>query len=146
MADYVIRDDLEAQVLYGIEPYERTDLLTKYDSDLAMLADRALRVRSAATAPRVRSVRLDASTSDGAADLMATVDVYEPSRYRCRLKLDRGLVFDDEYFATSVAVEMTRESWTMQLNLDLSDPFSSIGGAFWDEDHWDQGDWSPPPP
>lgn len=138
---YVILDDPEGQLLYGIEPFERTDLLTESVSDLEMLARRILRTRSAAHSPRVRSVSLDARTSQAALDLMATVDVYDPSRYRCRLELDRGLVFDEEYFATGVAHEVTPNGWTLELNLDSAVPFEAVGGR-WDGAYWDQALWT----
>ena len=134
-------DDLPAQAIFGIEPYERLDLLTMGDPDLLRLAQRQLQVRSADTAPRVRSVSLDASTSAAALDLMATVDPYEPSRYRCRLRQERGDVFDAEHFATGVRHELTRDSWTLQLNLDLAGQYEAAGarwdrGLGWDRDTW----------
>jgi hypothetical protein len=134
-------DDPPAQVLYGIEPFERTDLLTESDSRITMLGQRILRVRSAATAPRVRSVSFDASTSDNALDLMSTVDVYRPSRYRCRLQYPRGTVFDAEHFATGVAHDITPDAWTLDLNLDSAAPFAAAGGR-WDQARWDQSTWA----
>lgn len=139
-----VADDPVGILKYGIEPFERTDLHTKFDSMCAALARRVLVVRGETTAPRIRSVTLDARTADAALDLMATVDAYKPSRYRCRLELDRGLVFDDEYFATGVAHDITRTAWTLQLNLDVAEPFAIAGGR-WDGDYWDVGEWTDPP-
>ena len=139
---YVILDDPEGQILYGIEPFERTDLLTEHHDLLQRLAERILRTRHHTTSPRVRSVSLDARTADNALDLMATVDVYDPSRYRCRLKYDRGLVFDEEYFATAVVHEVTPNGWTLDLNLDSAAPFAAPGGR-WDTGHWDDTQWAP---
>ena len=138
---YVILDDLEGQRLYGIEPFERTDLLTERYDQLVLLARRILNARHHTTSPRVRSVSLDARTADNALDLMATVDVYDPSRYRCRLEYARGLVFDEEYFATGVAHEVTRTGWTMELNLDSAAPYAVPGGT-WDGAYWDTERWS----
>lgn len=138
---YVVLDDPDGQLLYGIEPFQRTDLLTERYDQLVRLAERILRTRSAATAPRVRSVSLDAGTSDAAVDLMATVDVYQPSRYRCRLEYPRGIVFDEEYFATGVAHQVTRDAWTLELNLDVAAPFAAAGGR-WDGAMWDQSTWT----
>lgn len=146
MADepsYVILDDLEGQKQYGIEPFERTDLLTANYETLQLLARRILVTRSHTTAPRVRSVSLDARTADNALDLMATVDVYDPSRYRCRLQYPRGLVFDDEYFATAVVHEVTPNGWTLELNLDSAAPFA-VPGERWDSGHWDNTVWAAP--
>lgn len=139
---YVVLDDLDGQILYGIEPFERTDLLTETYEALVVLAERILRTRAAATSPRVRSVSLDARTADNAVDLMSTVDVYEPSRYRCRLQLARGIVFDEEYFATGVAHEVTPNGWTLELNLDSAAPFAA-NGERWDINaYWDQARWA----
>jgi hypothetical protein len=138
---YVVVDDTAAQLVYGIEPYERTDLLTESDYRLQQLAERAMRTRGADTAPRVRSVTLNAATSPEALDLMTTVDVFLPTRYRCRLRYPRGDVFDAEHFATGVVHEITRDGWEMQLNLDLAAPYAAVGGR-WDGAMWDQALWS----
>jgi hypothetical protein len=138
-------DDPEGQTLYGIEPFERTDLLTERDDRITLLGQRILRVRSALSAPRIRSVSLDARTTDAALDLMATVDVFTPSRYRCRLQYPepRGLVFDAEHFATGVVHELTPSSWSADINLDLAAPYAAAGGR-WDGAYWDQATWATP--
>ena len=138
-----VLDDPEGQVLYGIEPFERTDLQTRDDQLLTVLGERVLRVRAASSAPRIRAVSLDARTSPEALDLMATVDPYAPSRYRCRLQYPppRGLVFDAEHFATGVVHELTADAWTLLLNLDLSAPYIAGPGG-WDGAFWDQALWS----
>lgn len=145
MADpaYVILDDYQGQQLYGIEPFQRTDLLTARYDMLVLLAERILNGRHHSTAPRVRSVSLDARTADNAIDLMATVDVYDPSRYRCRLEYDRGLVFDEEYFATAVTHEVGPNGWTLELNLDSAAPYAAVGGG-WDGAYWDTDRWADP--
>lgn len=134
-------DDVAGQAMYGIEPFERVDLLTQSDTMLTFLGNRILRIRSAASAPRIRSVSLDASTADNALDLMTTVDVYRPSRYRCRLLYDRGTVFDAEHFATGVAHQVSRDRWSLNMNLDLAAPFA-YGGGRWDQSGWDQATWT----
>lgn len=138
----VMIDDPEGQLLYGIEPYERTDLLTQSDAELERLARRILRTRSADTAPRVRSVTIDARTSDVSIDLMSTVDIWKPSRYRCRLAYPRGTVFDAEHFATGAVHELAPDAWTLLLNLDLAAPWVA-GAARWDQNvGWDRSLWS----
>ena len=134
-------DDTAGQGLYGIEPFERTDLLTATDSTLTRLGQRILEVRSAASTPRIRSVSLDARTSTAALDLMTTVDVFRPSRYRCRLQYPRGTVFDAEHLATGVAHEVTPRYWSLDLNLDLAAPFAAPGGR-WDGAYWDRSTWA----
>lgn len=137
---YVL-DDTPAQILYGIEPFERTSLHTRNDPDLVSLAETILRIRGADTAPRVRSVHIDARMGARQLDLMSTVSVHTPSRYRCRLLLPRGLVFDDNYFATGVSHRLDANSWTLDLNLDIAQPFEA-GGAYWDQAGWDRNIWS----
>jgi hypothetical protein len=134
-------DDLPAQELYGIEPFERTDLLTEIDSRITEIGQRYLATRGAATAPRVRSVLLDAATSPAALDLMTSVDVFKPSRYRCRLALPRGIVFDEEMFATAVMHDVDEYRWTLNLNLDAASPYE-IANVRWDHGWWDQSAWS----
>lgn len=145
LATAVVADDTDGINKYGIEPFERVDLLTQNDASLALFASRILNTRASATAPRVRSVSLDAATTDAALDLMATVDVYRPSRYRCRLTYPppRGPVFDAEYFATGVAHDLTPSAWTLQLNLDVAAPFAAVGGR-WDQAQWDLALWATP--
>jgi hypothetical protein len=136
-------DDDIGMALYGMEPFERVNLLTADDGLLLDLATRTLETRSFTTAPRVRAVQLNARTADNALDLMATVDIYKPSRYRCRLVLDRGVVFNDDYFATAVTHRLTASSWELEMNLDLSLPFAlTVEG--WDGDRWDRALWSAP--
>jgi len=139
-----VLDDADAQVLYGIEPFERTDLLTANDAEITSLGTRILVTRSAATAPRIRAVSFDARTADNVLDLLSTVDVYRPSRYRCRLRYPRGDVFDKEMFATGVAHHITPGAWTLELNLDVAEPFAAAGGR-WDRDRWDRAAWTVAP-
>lgn len=137
----LVLDDDPAQLPYGIEPFERTDLLTESDARLQQLGERILRTRAASSSPRIRSVSLDARTAPNVLDLMTSVDVYLPSRYRCRLEYPRGTVFDEEHFATGVAHEVTPKAWTLELNLDLASPFAAAGGR-WDGARWDQATWT----
>lgn len=134
-------DDDPAQLLYGIEPFERTDLLTESDTRITMLGQRLLRTRGAATAPRVRSVSFDGRTADNVIDLMTTVNVYKPTRYRCRLRYPRGTVFDAEHFATGVSHTITPAAWTLDLNLDIAAPYAAAGGR-WDQARWNQAVWT----
>ncbi len=138
------RDDIPGQVLYGIESFERVDLLTFDDLDLADLADRTLVSRSHKTAPRVRTVTFDGRAGDAQVDLMTTVDVFKPSHYQCSLiETDGRLVFNDRYMATAVAHQITAANWSLEMNLDLAFPYEAPGGK-WDEARWDQARWVPP--
>jgi hypothetical protein len=134
-------DDVPAQNLYGIEPFERTSLLTKSDNTIAYLGQRILALRGASTAPRVRSVSLDADTSVAALDLMSSVSLTKPSLYRCRLALGRGTVFDVRHFATAVAHDITPGRWSLELSLDIASTYRTAPSG-WDEARWDQRTWS----
>jgi len=118
--------------LYGVEPFERTDLDTQNVADLQLLADRYLQTRGADTIPRVRSVSLDGRTGDDVVDLLSTTTPFLPSRYRCRLQLLRGLVFDAEYLTTGVRHDIGPEGWETDLTLDVAAPWEMIGSARWE--------------
>lgn len=138
---YVL-DDTANQVMYGIEPFERTRLLTASDTQIADLAATWLKNRSASTSPRVRSVELNARMSDAVLDLMYSADVWKPSRYRCRLELPRGLVFDDQYFATGVTHAFDADRWELDLKLDRSAPYETVTDTRWDQNGgWDASTW-----
>lgn len=128
-------DDGPAQVRYGIEPFERSDLLTVRDVDLGELGWRWLHVRGEATAPRIRSASFDAATADNVVDLCTTVSPYTPSRYRCRLELDRGVVFDRQHYVTRARHIMTRDRWLVDVTLDIADTYARAGGR-WGSARW----------
>jgi hypothetical protein len=134
-------DDIDGQARYGIEPFERTNLLTQSDTRLQLLAERVLATRDDSTAPKVRSVTLNAATSDASLDLQATVDPFKPSRYRCRLSLPRGEVFDQQHFVTGVRHTVDRHGWETLVNLDLAGPYA-VAGARWDDAYWGQARWT----
>lgn len=134
-------EDLVGQKLYGIEPWQATDLVCTTTAQMDRLADRILRTRGYTTANRVERVHIDASSSDAALDLCTELSVFDPSRYRCRLELERGEVFDREMFATGVRMVMTPDTWTVDINLDLAAPWASSGGR-WDEAEWNQAEWN----
>jgi hypothetical protein len=140
-ATAVTVDDDDGIVRYGIEPFQRTDLINTSDAAIAALARRILITRNAATAPRIRSVTLAATTTDASLDLQTTVDVFTPSRYRCRLTEARGVVFDDEYFATGVRHSVDPSTWDTLINLDLAAPYANRGNR-WDTARWDQDTWT----
>jgi hypothetical protein len=137
---YVL-DDVPNQVQYGIEPFDRTKLLTASDTAIQDLAATWLKNRSASTSPRVRSVELDARMSDPVLDLMFSVDVFVPSRYRCRLLIERGLVFDDEYFATGVTHSWDANHWELDLKLDRAAPYEAPEAKWDDNLGWDEDVW-----
>lgn len=138
---YVVVEDQLGQLLYGVETFSRTDLLTENNVNIDDLARRTLETRSPETAPRVRSVMLDARNGDDQVDLMTLADVHKPSHYRCRLEEERGLIFDDRYMATALIHTITATSWSLQMNLDLAAPYMAIG-AKWDTSRWDESEWT----
>jgi hypothetical protein len=142
--------DQDSWALYGIEPFERSDLSTRDVGDLATLANRYLKTRGPDTIPRIRTVALDARTGDDVVDLLAAASPYRPSRYRCRLALERGVVFDQDHYCTGLGYVVTPDSWTADLNLDIADPFAAVSAPRWEpaggDDaglaRWDRAEWS----
>lgn len=141
----VVFNDLPAQVLYGIEPYERLDLWTLNTPDLQQIAGRILSTRAAALSmPRIRSVTIDAATSVEAVDLLSSLSIFTPSRYRCRLRTDRGTVFDANFFACGVVEDISADAWTAEISLDRTRPFEILdpGDYIWDTARWDRSLWN----
>lgn len=136
-------NDTINQRQYGIEPYELLDLWTLDDADLDQIGSRILAQRNAVTLPLVQSVTIDAATSSKAVDLLTTVNIWQPSRYRCRHVLDRGTVFDDNYFATGIEFHLERDQWTAEISLDKSDLYQlTPDSARWDAARWDRSVWN----
>ena len=136
-------DDIDGQMLYGIESFERVDLLTQIDAVIADLAERTLEARHHTTAPRVRAVTIDAAAGPEQLDLIAGVDVFKPSHYRCRLiEKDGRLVFDDRYMAVAVGHTITASAWTLEMNLDLAAPYEAAGASRWNDGRWDTATWT----
>jgi hypothetical protein len=129
------------QELYGVETWEATDLVCTSTSQLQRLALRLLRTRGYATSPRVDGVLLDAATGDLAATMMQIVTPFVPTRIRCRLELERGVISDRSMFVTGVTHRMTPGQWQADINLDVSSPWVSSAGR-WEEASWDQSNWS----
>ena len=137
-------DDVEAQVLYGLETFTRTDLICNVPADLDVIGARYLRVLSADFMPNVAAVTIDAATSIGARDLAATVDPTLPSRYRGMLREGARTVFDRQFFATGVSHRIDPETWTVRIALDDAGPFAVTGNR-WNDAAWSTGTWADPP-
>ncbi len=141
-------NDSPSQILYGVEPFERLDLWTRDDADLDILGQRILAQRSATTMPIVDGVSLDTAAGDRDAqdrtiDLLSLLSIWKPSRYRCRLELSRGVVFDRPYFATGIRFHMDRDSWTADVSLDWSELYEiPATSARWDQSRWDRARWT----
>lgn len=142
--------DSDSWALYGVETFERTDLDTEDPALLDRLAARYLQTRGPDTIPRIRSVSLDGRTGDPVVDLLAASTPYLPSRYRCRLRLLRGLVFDDLHLLTGVSHDIDPDAWNADLLLDLAEPWAMIGTARWEpasgvdagRSQWDRVTWN----
>jgi hypothetical protein len=143
-------DDPSSFALYGVEGFERTDLSTRDQADLNRLANRYYFTRGPNTIPRIRTVSFDARTADNVVDLLTAASPYVPTRYRCRLLLNRGLVFDQEHYCTGVGYVVTPDGWTADLNLDISDPFKATSAPRWEPAsgadaglaRWDRATWN----
>lgn len=143
-----VHNDRQGQIRYGVEPWEKRDLWTRDDADIDRIARRVLATRSAQTMPRVQAVTLDApganpAATDKVVDLLTALTIFKPSRYRCRLELERGVVFDDTYFAVGVLHEISRERWHAEISLDRADLFElDADQARWDRSGWDRSTWN----
>ena len=79
---------------------------------------------------------------------MTVARPYWPSRYRCRLLLDR-LVFDAEHQVTGADHAITPDAWTADLSLDLAEVYKA-GAARWEPasgadaglSRWDRAAWN----
>lgn len=146
----VIADDPQGKILYGIEPYERRDLWTLSQDVVKQNAGRILATRNARISmPRVRNVtinaeRTDPDSTDRAIDLLTLLDIHTPSRYRGRLVNDRGLVFDNNFFAVGVTHDISAEAWTAEISLDRSTPYEVLDPIdyVWDTGRWDRSLWN----
>lgn len=148
--DVVVVEDADSFAMYGVETFAQTDLDTQDVADLGRLASRHLVVRGPDTIPRVRSVSLDGRTGDDVVDLLAASSCYRPGRYRCRLELERGLVFDAEHYCTGIAHVITPDTWVSDLNLDLAAIYSAASAPRWEPAsgadaglaRWDRATWN----
>lgn len=140
--------DQAAFRLYGEETFERTDLETNLDSDLAILRDRILDVRNVSHMPRIAAVTLDASTSDEALDVMAKVSPYKPSFVRCRHKGDGGrVVFNNMMMVVGVEHTLTPDGWQARVALDNAKPFQiGANDGRWSDGTTATGYWQPTEP
>ena len=133
----VVLDRSEDSGLYGLETWERTDLLPVDNFELNRIASRVLNVRSPKHMPRIAAVTLDASTGAGeVAELLATASPFTPSRYRVRHYGTGGrLVFDRTMLVTGVRHTISpRDGWTARLALDDALPFRTVANpARWSD-------------
>ena len=130
-------DDPDSQAIYGVETYAKTDLSTFNDLDITALGERWLTVLSPELMPRVSAVLLDAGTDPATRDLCAIADPRTPTRLRCRHRRPDGtIVFDTEYFVTSITHAIDPANWTVRLGLDDATPYQMIG------DRWNQANWN----
>ena len=137
-------DDTDAQILYGIETFTRTDLICANPGDVDVLGARYLTVLSADFMPNIAAVTIDAGTSIEARNLAATVDPTKPSRFRGYLREGGRVVFDRQFFAVGVSHRIDPESWTVRIALDDAGPFA-VTGDRWDGAAWGTGTWAAPP-
>ena len=109
--------------LYGIETFQRTDLINTSKALFETLADRILEVRGVNSVPRVEAVTIDARTGHGVANmaLMSSAAPEKPSRYRLRLAVDERPIFDRMCFVSAVRHFVHRDEWTLRISLDIAE-------------------------
>jgi len=136
--------------MFGVEPFERSDLETFEDSDLDFLGERVLTTRSWHYMPRVAAVTVTAKAS--APETIATLAAaspYTPARFRCQHRIDGRTVFNRIMFVTGVEHSITPFGWEARIALDDAEPFL-VGGtrpARWDQTdvaEWDAATWADP--
>jgi hypothetical protein len=147
MTQPLVYDDVPDRAAFGVEPFTITDLQTELTGEMTALAQRILRARNFALAPRIIAVTLDAATADNAVDLMAKVDPRNPSRVLCRHRADDGrIIFNKQCIVTGIRHLLTPTSWQARLTLDDASPWAiGVKEAEWDVDQWDQDQWAKVP-
>jgi hypothetical protein len=138
------------QSMFGIEPFERTDLETLNNTDLDFLGERILTTRSWKHMPRVAAVTVTAKASaPQTIHTLASSSPFDPARFRCQHLIDGRVVFNRIMFVTGVAHSITPTGWEARISLDDAEPFL-VGGALparWDELDiavWDAATWADP--
>jgi hypothetical protein len=110
---------------------------TESDTELAALAERALRVRNFDRAPRVAAVNVDAARP-GVVDLLRSASPFTPSMYACGLVADDGrTVFARTMYVTGVAHRIDAAHWTARLALDDAAPWLVPADTRYDTAHYD---------
>ncbi len=137
-------DSETGQRLYGIETWQADDLVCSSASQLTRLASRLFRTRGFYSGRRVDGVTLNAATDPLTMGLMYTLSPFIPHRLRCRLELERGVIFDENMFVTGITHRMLPGEWECDVSLDRSQPWETVAGR-WDDPYqgyWDLNTWS----
>jgi hypothetical protein len=132
----LVVDDAEAVGLYGVEPFERSDLLPISNEEMSRIATRVLSARSPDVMPRIASVTLNASTGSGeVAQLLASCSAFTPSRLRCRHRAADGrLVFDRTMLVVGIRHTISPAAgWTARITLDDALPYQQGNPARWSD-------------
>jgi hypothetical protein len=120
----------------GIESYTMTDLETVDATTRTMLAQRVLRVRSFALAPRIAGVTLDAARP-GVVALLAAASPFVPSVYSCgHITADGRAVFSRLMYLTGIEHTLDAAAWTARLALDDATPWITPSDARYDAAHY----------
>lgn len=108
---------------YGLEPFQRVDLINSTTDLFETFADRILQIRGSASVPRVESVTIDARRGEGLrnAQLMSQCQPGKPSRYKIRLNIDGRFIYDRMCFATKVQHHIAEDQWTTDITLDVAE-------------------------
>ena len=144
----LVVDDDEGIGRFGVETYERTDVIPTLTFEVTRIASRVLAARSYEVMPRIAAVTLDASSGHGeVAALLSTCSAFTPTRLRCRHRAADGrLVFDRTMLVVGVEHTISpREGWTARIALDDATPYQQVANpARWsdaatrwsDDDQW----------
>jgi hypothetical protein len=114
---------------YGLEPWDRQDLLPLDNFELTRIGNRVLNTRSPALQPRIAAVTLHAETGAAVAPLLASASPFTPSRYRCRHRGGDGRTVFDRPMMQVVGIAHTIspvDGWSARLSLDDATPFENV--------------------
>lgn len=140
----LVFNDVEGQTLYGVEPYDRTDLETQSVLVLNSLGQRHLATRGHLTAPRISAVTLDAATGDDVVDLLAACDPRTPTRLHCRHDESGRVVFDRNLFVVGIRHSIGPDGWEARVALDDADASDYIAAPNprWGSARWQRALWA----
>lgn len=133
----LIMDNPDGIAEFGVETWERTDLLPLDNFELSRIGSRVLNSRSPATMPRIASVSLHASTGAGeVAELLAGASPFTPARYRCRHRaVDGRTVFDRMMLLVGIEHSISPiDGWSARLVLDDASTWRNVDNpAHWSD-------------
>ena len=129
-------EDATNKARFGIETFN-LEVSTLNDGDLIPLAQRTLKARNFAAAPRIVACSLDAARP-GVIELLVDASPFKPSLYNCTHEEAGRLRFNRTMFLTGIEHTITPTAWTARLALDDAGPYMAGSDARYDRAHYNQ--------